>query len=185
MAASTIGSTRKTGLLTKKPNEQDTLRAPAEEGYPDCGEQGHDSNRTPRQQNDGFLVARKKTWRFWTVFPALCVTTFRLALDTSILSTALPTIVLDIGAGERCMWIINSYILSLTIVLPLFGQTANIFGRRWTMIGSVVIFTVGSGLAGSANNKGLIIRGHTIQDIGGGGINTLVGTVICDLVPLR
>ncbi|KAJ5885558.1 hypothetical protein N7495_010068 [Penicillium taxi] len=103
------------------------------------------------------------------------MTTFLSALDTSILSTALPTITLDINAGESYMWITNSNILSSTVVLPLFGQTANIFGRRWLLILSVVIFALGSGLTGE----------QTIQGIGDGGINTLVDNVICDLVPLR
>ncbi|RAH68038.1 MFS general substrate transporter [Aspergillus aculeatinus CBS 121060] len=127
----------------------------------------------------------RKTWRFWAVFPALCMTTFLAALDTSILSTALPTIALDLHAGELYMWITNAYILSSTVVLPLFGQTANIFGRRWLMIISVVIFAVGSAIAGSANTTTAIIAGRAIQGIGGGGINILVDTVICDLVPLR
>ncbi|KAJ5143516.1 Major facilitator superfamily domain general substrate transporter [Penicillium bovifimosum] len=144
-------------------------------------QQEHDASALP----DANTITPKKTWRFWAVFPALCVTTFLSALDTSILSTALPTIALDIDAGELYMWITNSYILSSTVVLPLFGQTANIFGRRWMLIISVVIFALGSGMAGGANNTGLLIAGRTIQGIGGGGINTLVDIVICDLVPLR
>lgn len=156
---------------------QEPFRAPAEEQHQHHGE-------IPTQSNSDRL-APKKTWRFWAVFPALCVTTFLSALDTSILSTALPTIALDVNAGELYMWITNSYILSSTVVLPLFGQTANIFGRRWMLIISVVIFALGSGMAGGAKNTGLLIAGRTIQGIGGGGINTLVDIVICDLVPLR
>ncbi|CAI7628700.1 unnamed protein product [Penicillium discolor] len=156
---------------------QEPFRAPAEEQHQQHGEIPTQSNRD--------RLAPKKTWRFWAVFPALCVTTFLSALDTSILSTALPTIALDVNAGELYMWITNSYILSSTVVLPLFGQTANIFGRRWMLIISVVIFALGSGIAGGAKNTGLLIAGRTIQGIGGGGINTLVDIVICDLVPLR
>lgn len=147
-------------------------------------ESGGHEHEAPTSHTEG-LLPPKKSWRFWAVFPALCMTTFLSALDTSILSTALPTIALDIGAGESYMWITNSYILSSTVVLPLFGQTANIFGRRWLMILSVVIFAVGSGMAGGAHNTATIIAGRTIQGVGGGGINTLVDIVICDLVPLR
>ncbi|OQE42351.1 hypothetical protein PENCOP_c004G04887 [Penicillium coprophilum] len=149
-------------------------------------EEQYQGQEVPTQSNNAHdPLTPKKTWRFWAVFPALCVTTFLSALDTSILSTALPTIALDINAGELYMWITNSYILSSTVVLPLFGQTANIFGRRWMLIISVVIFSLGSGMAGGAKNTGLLIAGRTIQGIGGGGINTLVDIVICDLVPLR
>ncbi|KAL4804622.1 MFS general substrate transporter [Aspergillus unguis] len=83
------------------------------------------------------------------------------------------------------MWITNAYILSSTVILPLFGQMANIFGRRWMLISSVIIFAIGSAMAGAANNTSAIIAGRAVQGIGGGGINTLVDTVICDLVPLR
>ncbi|KAJ5447411.1 hypothetical protein N7445_002232 [Penicillium cf. griseofulvum] len=162
---------------TTGPAVQEPFHTPGEEQHQEHGE-------APSQSNNDRL-GLKKTWRFWAVFPALCVTTFLSALDTSILSTALPTIALDIDAGELYMWITNSYILSSTIVLPLFGQTANIFGRRWMLITSVAIFALGSGIAGGAKNTGLLIAGRTIQGIGGGGINTLVDIIICDLVPLR
>jgi EmrB/QacA subfamily drug resistance transporter len=163
-----------------KSEERDKQTTPVD----DSGN-GHQHSEAPAAHTEGIAPSKKKPWQFWAVFPALCMTTFLSALDTSILSTALPTIALDINAGESYMWITNSYILSSTVVLPLFGQMANIFGRRWLLILSVVIFALGSGLAGGANNTVQIIAGRTIQGVGGGGINTLVDTVICDLVPLR
>ncbi|CAG8359333.1 unnamed protein product [Penicillium salamii] len=164
----------------EKSEKQDIQSTPVDDS-------GHENQHSeaPTAHTEGIAPPSKKPWQFWAVFPALCMTTFLSALDTSILSTALPTIALDINAGESYMWITNSYILSSTVVLPLFGQTANIFGRRWLLILSVVIFALGSGLAGGAENTVQIIAGRTIQGIGGGGINTLVDTVICDLVPLR
>ncbi|OQD86220.1 hypothetical protein PENANT_c008G02038 [Penicillium antarcticum] len=163
---------------SQKQDKQQSIRL-------DNSGQRHQHGDAPTPHMEGLLPHKKSPWQFWAVFPALCMTTFLSALDTSILSTALPTIALDINAGESYMWITNSYILSSTVVLPLFGQTSNIFGRRWVLILSVVIFAVGSGLAGGADNTVQIIAGRTIQGIGGGGINTLVDTVICDLVPLR
>ncbi|CAG8058712.1 unnamed protein product [Penicillium salamii] len=164
----------------EKSEKQDIQSTPVDDS-------GHENQHSeaPTAHTEGIAPRSKKPWQFWAVFPALCMTTFLSALDTSILSTALPTIALDINAGESYMWITNSYILSSTVVLPLFGQTANIFGRRWLLILSVVIFALGSGVAGGAENTVQIIAGRTIQGIGGGGINTLVDTVICDLVPLR
>ncbi|KAJ5767112.1 uncharacterized protein N7511_004728 [Penicillium nucicola] len=146
--------------IQQKPEKQDKNSTPLNSA------QETQHGEAPVAHTEGLVTPAKKPWQFWAVFPALCMTTFLSALDTSILSTALPTIALDINAGESYMWITNSYILSSTVVLPLFGQTANIFGRRWPLILS-------------------IIAGRTIQGIGGGGINTLVDTVICDLVPLR
>jgi MFS family permease len=67
----------------------------------------------------------------------------------------------------------------------MYGQTANIFGRRNLMIFSVVIFTLGSGICGGASSMNMLIAGRTVQGIGGGGINMLVELIVCDLVPLR
>ncbi|GKT50530.1 efflux pump fus6 [Colletotrichum spaethianum] len=178
-------STGEKGQTTNEPVRQETPPASTVVELSVQREQELERDEAPSQLNRDLVPRKKKTWRFWAVFPALCVTTFLSALDTSILSTALPTIALDIDAGELYMWITNSYILSSTVVLPLFGQTANIFGRRWMMIISVIIFAVGSAMAGAANNAGLIIAGRTIQGVGGGGINTLVDIVICDMVALR
>nr|KMM63826.1 hypothetical protein CPAG_00180 [Coccidioides posadasii RMSCC 3488] len=127
----------------------------------------------------------KKSGSFWAIFPALCLTTFLSSLDTSILSTALPTISKELNSGTMYIWITNAYLFSSTVVQPLFGQTSNIFGRRSLMILSVVFFALGSGLAGGANGNTMLIVGRTVQGIGGGGIGTLVDIIISDLVPMR
>ncbi|TPX24715.1 hypothetical protein DIZ76_010150 [Coccidioides immitis] len=113
------------------------------------------------------------------------MTTFLSSLDTSILSTALPTISKELNSGTLYIWITNAYLFSSTVVQPLFGQTSNIFGRRSLMILSVVFFALGSGLAGGANGNTMLIVGRTVQGIGGGGIGTLVDIIISDLVPMR
>ena len=82
-------------------------------------------------------------------------------------------------------WTINSYLLASTAVQPLFGQAANIFGRRSRTLLSVVLFLLGSGIAGGASSKAMMIGGRTVQGIGGGGINNMVDIVVCDLVSLR
>ena len=68
---------------------------------------------------------------------------------------------------------------------PFFGQTANIFGRRWLMITAVALFTLGSGVAGGAWDMPMLIAGRVVRGIGGGGIQTMIQLIICDLVPLR
>ncbi|KAI9055073.1 hypothetical protein LZ554_000038 [Drepanopeziza brunnea f. sp. 'monogermtubi'] len=127
----------------------------------------------------------KKDWRFWMIFVSVCVTTLLVAIDLSIVSTALPTIALDLDADELFVWVANAYVLASTAVQPLFGQAANIFGRRSLTIISVLLFMLGSGLAGGASNIGMIIAARTVQGIGGGGIITLGEIIICDLLPLR
>ncbi|KAL6232482.1 hypothetical protein BDW75DRAFT_247150 [Aspergillus navahoensis] len=127
----------------------------------------------------------KKRWRFAIIFCTLCVTAFLSALDTSIISTALPTIAADLNSETLYVWTINSYLLASTAVQPLFGQAANIFGRRSLTLLSVALFALGSGVAGGASNTAMLIAGRTVQGVGGGGINTMVEIVVCDLVSLR
>ena len=126
----------------------------------------------------------KKGWRFWLIFLAVCVATLVIAVDISIVSTALPTISADLGSEELFVWVANAYILATTVVQPLFGQMANIFGRRSLTILSVLIFALGSGLAGGASTTGMLIAARAVQGVGGGGIITLGEIIICDIVPL-
>ncbi|KAL4789187.1 major facilitator superfamily domain-containing protein [Aspergillus venezuelensis] len=113
------------------------------------------------------------------------MTTFLSALDTSILFTALPTIAQDLQSETLYVWTVNSYLVSCTAMQPIIGQTANIFGRRWLTISSVIFFALGSGISGGATSTAMLIGGRAVQGIGAGGINTLIDIVISDLVPLR
>lgn len=107
------------------------------------------------------------------------------ALDVSIISTAMPSILEDLGSSDAYIWIANAYFLTMTAFQPLYGQTANIFGRRSLTLLAVLLFLVGSAISGSAPNLGALIAGRAIQGIGGGGINILIEIIVADLVPLR
>ncbi|KAI9768098.1 MAG: hypothetical protein M1840_005132 [Geoglossum simile] len=122
---------------------------------------------------------------FWAIFAGLVLTALISALDGSIVSTALPTIVRDLEAGDNYVWIINVYFLTGATFQPLYGQLADLWGRRWLMISSVGIFTLGSGICGGASSANMLIGGRAVQGIGAGGINMLVDMIVCDLVPLR
>ncbi|KAL2074292.1 hypothetical protein VTL71DRAFT_8070 [Oculimacula yallundae] len=145
----------------------------------------HDAINPPNVSGAAAEESGKKDWRFWMIFVSVCVTTLLVAIDLSIVSTALPTIAQDLDAAELYVWVANAYVLASTAVQPLFGQAANIFGRRSLTIASVLLFMLGSGLAGGATNIGMIIAARTIQGVGGGGIITLGEIIICDLLPLR
>ena len=81
-----------------------------------------------------------KNTRFWGVFVALCCLAFLSALDSSIITTALPTITKSIGGETEYVWIANSFVFAALVPQPLFGQVANVFGRRNPMIVSVALF---------------------------------------------
>jgi hypothetical protein len=76
-------------------------------------------------------------------------------------------------------------VLTSTAFQPLYGQTANIFGRRYLTLTAVALFTLGSGISGGAGNTNTLIVGRAIQGVGGGGINMMIDLIICDIVPLR
>lgn len=102
-----------------------------------------------------------------------------------VVSTALPTIVHELQIGRDYIWIVNAFVLTSTAFLPIIGQLADSWGRRWLTIGSVAIFTLGSGICGGASTGTVLIVGRAIQGLGSGGLNMLIDLIICDLVPLR
>lgn len=107
------------------------------------------------------------------------------ALDTSAVSTAMPSILEDLGSSDGWMWIANAYFVTMTAFQPLFGQASNIYGRRSTTMLATLLVAVGSAVCGSAQNLGALIAGRAIQGAGGGAISILIEINVADLVPLR
>ncbi|GAA5954646.1 hypothetical protein JCM3765_003841 [Sporobolomyces pararoseus] len=121
--------------------------------------------------------------RFWLVMMSICCSIFLSALDLTSVSTALPSIAADFDTGEYA-WISSSYTLASTALIPWTGGFAYIFGRRPVMIGSILLFALGSALCGAAQNVDMMIAGRTVQGAGGGGISTLCAIIVVDLVPI-
>ncbi|KAI0853598.1 MFS general substrate transporter [Daldinia vernicosa] len=135
--------------------------------------------------NDGPPATLPRDWRFWAVFSAICFTTLLAAVESTVVSTALPFIARELNAGDLYVWFVNAYFLTSTAFLPLIGQMCDLFGRRWMMIAVVSLFALGSGIAGGANTATMMIAGRAVQGIGGGGVNLLIELVVSDLIPLR
>ena len=110
---------------------------------------------------------------------------FLAALDQSIVSTALPTIVASLGGVEHLSWVVTAYILSSTIVAPIYGKLGDLYGRRNTIFVSVGIFILGSIMCGVANSMTFLIVSRAIQGLGGGGLFVLALSVVGDAVPPR
>ncbi|KAI3390414.1 hypothetical protein diail_9733 [Diaporthe ilicicola] len=108
-----------------------------------------------------------------------------VALDATAVSTAMPSMIRDLGSSQAYMWISNAYLLTSTAFTPLFGQSANIFGRRILTLLAILIFAIGSAISGPAPTLGVLVAGRAIQGIGAAGLNTMVEVIVCDLVPLR
>jgi MFS family permease len=107
------------------------------------------------------------------------------ALDTTVVSTAMPSILKDVGKSAGWIWIANAYFITMTAFQPLFGQAANVFGRRSMTILATLLFAIGSAVCGAGPNLGTVIAGRAIQGIGSGAISILIEINVADLVPLR
>ncbi|TDZ28132.1 Efflux pump FUS6 [Colletotrichum spinosum] len=129
--------------------------------------------------------AAGRGWAFWAIFASLSVTALLSSMEGGIMSTALPAISRAVDAERDYIWIVNVYFLTSAAVQPLYGQVADIWGRRWPMLASVVIFAAGSAVCGAANDAATLIGGRAVQGLGAAGINTLVEIILCDLLPLR
>lgn len=123
---------------------------------------------------------------FWLIYLSVSLVCFASALDTTIISTALPTIIDHIpGSPEYYIWIANCLSIAQVAVQPVFGQACNIFGRRWPMLGAMALFLIGAAIAGAANSTATLIVGRTIIGLGSGGIFMMGDLITCDLVPMR
>ncbi|KAI9683048.1 MAG: hypothetical protein M1822_006241 [Bathelium mastoideum] len=130
-------------------------------------------------------ASQARGWQFWTIFPGLCLTSVLTALDSTILSTALPTIVGELHSASSYVWTINAYTLTFTAAQPFYGQFANLFGRKAALSVAIAVFMLGSIICGVAKDTTTLIAGRAVQGIGGGGLSILPAMVVCDLVPLR
>lgn len=110
---------------------------------------------------------------------------FLASLDQSIVSTALPTIVADLGGLEHLSWVVTAYILTSTIVAPIYGKLGDLYGRRNTIFVSVALFLLGSVLCGIATSMTFLIVARAVQGLGGGGLFVLALSVVGDVVPPR
>ncbi|KAF9459239.1 MFS multidrug transporter [Collybia nuda] len=135
-----------------------------------------DTDKTPLSSPQ----AGGKGFRFWLIFLALCVSLFLSALEFSIVANALPVIINELQ-GEEFAWVGTAYALAATAFLPFSG----VFGRKWSFIGALLVFTLGCALCGAAQSMAWLIAARTVQGIGGGAIQSISTIVVSDLVSLQ
>ncbi|WP_225027878.1 MDR family MFS transporter [Xinfangfangia pollutisoli] len=117
------------------------------------------------------------------VIASVAVLLLLAALDQTIVATALPTIVADLGGLEHLSWVVTAYILASTVVAPIYGKLGDLYGRRTMVIVSVSIFLLGSVLCGMAQSMGFLIGARAVQGLGGGGLFVLALSIIADVIP--
>ncbi|MGW0533043.1 DHA2 family efflux MFS transporter permease subunit [Streptomyces sp. NPDC003032] len=107
------------------------------------------------------------------------------ALDQTIVSTALPTIVSELGGMDHLSWVVTAYMLAATAATPLWGKLGDQYGRKKLFLTAILIFLVGSALCGMAQNMPQLIGFRALQGLGGGGLMVLSMAIVGDLVSPR
>jgi EmrB/QacA subfamily drug resistance transporter len=123
--------------------------------------------------------------RVLTIYAGLMVTLLLAALDQTIVATALPRIVSDLGGITQYSWVFTAYMLTSTVAVPVYGRLGDVHGRRPLMLIAVAVFLVGSALCGAAQNMTELVLFRGIQGIGAGGLFPLSLAVIGGIVPPR
>ncbi|MGW7311866.1 MDR family MFS transporter [Streptomyces sp. NPDC054865] len=119
------------------------------------------------------------------IFGTIMLGVLLAALDQTIVGTALPTIVADLGGGDHMSWVVTAYLLAETVSTVLVGKFGDVFGRKLIFQISAIVFITGSFLCGFASNMTLLILWRGVQGVGAGGLMVTAMALIADVVPLR
>ncbi|MBO3748476.1 MFS transporter [Streptosporangiaceae bacterium NEAU-GS5] len=119
------------------------------------------------------------------VIGALMLGLLLAALDQTIVSTALPTIVGEFGGLAHLSWVVTAYLLASTVSTPLWGKLGDQYGRKGLFLTSIVIFLIGSALCGISQGMSQLIMYRALQGLGGGGLMVLSQAIVGDVVPAR
>jgi EmrB/QacA subfamily drug resistance transporter len=130
-------------------------------------------------------VAARGTQPVRLIFGALMLVLLMASLDQTIVSTALPTIVGDLGGVSKLSWVVTAYLLASTVAGPLYGKLGDLLGRKQLLQGAIVAFLVGSALCGLSQNMTELIAFRALQGLGGGGLMVLTIATIGDVVSPR
>ncbi|WP_460776053.1 MDR family MFS transporter [Microbacterium sp. GXF7504] len=136
---------------------------------------------TPTAGADAPLLLTKR--RIWIIFSALIAGMLLASLDQTIVSTAMPTIVGQLGGVEHQVWITTAYILATTIVMPIYGKFGDVLGRRRLFLVAIAIFTLASIACAFASDFWMFVVFRAAQGLGGGGLMILSQAIIADIVP--
>ena len=121
----------------------------------------------------------------WLVFSGLLLGMLLGAMDQTIVATALPTIVSDLGGLSQLSWVVTAYLLASTASTPLWGKIGDLYGRKRIYQGAIVLFLIGSALSGLSQNMIELIGFRALQGLGGGGLIVTAQAIVGDIVSPR
>src|SRR6266699_1787249 len=137
------------------------------------------------EQTQSGLAQTADQRRVWVIFSGLMLALLIASLDQTIVATALPTIVSDLGGLSQLSWVVTAYLLTSTVSTPLWGKLGDLYGRKRLFQAAIVLFLLGSALCGISQNLAELILFRGLQGLGGGGIFVLSQALIADVVPPR
>ncbi|MCS5478757.1 MFS transporter [Corynebacterium sp. YIM 101645] len=129
--------------------------------------------------------AQKQAPRIGLIFGALLLTMLMSSLGQMIFSTALPTIVGELGGVNHMSWVISAFMVTMTIAMPIFGKLGDMVGRKWLYIFGIAVFVLGSTMGGFAQSMELLIVARAIQGFGAGGMMISSQAIVAEVVPAR
>src|SRR5213595_3272847 len=128
------------------------------------------------------MVEDENAPRVRLIFSALLLVVLLASLDSTIVATALPTIVGDLGGLEHLSWVVTAYLLAVTVVTPLYGKLGDLYGRKRVLQGALLLFLAGSALCGAAQDMSQLIAFRAVQGLSGGGLMVSAQAAIGDVV---
>ncbi|WP_328660180.1 MFS transporter [Streptomyces sp. NBC_00334] len=157
--------------LVQDPVRDEPVAAPQAPPQPPAPEPEPDTGLSPR--------------RVRLVFVGLMLALLLAALEQMIVATALPKIVGELHGLDKMSWAITAYLLTSTVGLPIYGKLGDLFGRKGVFQFAILVFVVGSALAGRAQTMDQLIAFRAVQGVGAGGLMIGVQAIIADIVPPR
>jgi EmrB/QacA subfamily drug resistance transporter len=143
------------------------------------------STTTPPQNPESPEVPAPSRRAVLVTFSGLLLAMLLASLDQTIVSTALPTIVGDLGGIDQLSWVVTAYLLSATVTIPLWGRMSDLYGRKRLFQAAIAVFLVGSALSGAAQSIGELIAFRAVQGLGAGGLMTLAMAIVADIISPR
>jgi len=118
-------------------------------------------------------------------FGGLLLAMLLASLDQTIVSTALPTIVRDLGGIDQLSWVVTAYLLAATVSMPLWGRVSDLYGRKRLFQAAIVLFLLGSALSGASETLSELIGFRALQGLGAGGLMTMAMAIVADIIAPR
>lgn len=119
------------------------------------------------------------------VLVAVAVTLLFASLGQTIVTTAMPIMVADLGGLDHITWVITAYLLASTVGAPISGKLGDLYGRKVVIQGGIAVFIAGAVIAGLAQNMAMLVAGRAVQGLGGGGLIVVSMAVVADVLPPR